>query len=290
MENFFEKYYGKIISYFSGKSLSALINISVFSTLALGITDYLTGYEFSFSIFYLPPVIFSTWFVSRKNGLFISVLSAATWGIADITSGHVYIHPIFILWNTLMRLGFFLVAVFAFNELKKSLQREKTFARMDYITGVPNARYFYEMAHSEIERAERYHHAISVAYLDIDNFKQINDNFGHSVGDKLLEEVASVSKKNIRITDMVARLGGDEFAVYFTETDGVQAKNAIDKIRGLLDKTMEHHIWPVTFSIGVVTCHTPGCSVDNLIRAADTLMYDVKNSGKNMAKYEIIKT
>jgi len=290
MEKFLEEYYKKLMEYFSKKSKTTLIYTVIISVLFLGIIDYVTGYEFSFSIFYLIPIVFVTWFVDRSSAIVFSVICAVVWSIADITSGHGHSYQILILWDGFMHLGFFLVTVYILEGFKKALERQKELARIDYITGVANARYFYEVAAAEINRSERYKHTISLAYLDIDNFKQINDKFGHSTGNMLLETAAGVMKKNIRSSDIVARLGGDEFAIYLAETNAAQAKIAVDKIKERLRDAMNMKNWPVTFSIGVVTCSSPGCSVDSIIKAADSLMYTVKNSGKNMVKYDVINS
>jgi len=289
MEKFLEEYYRKLMEYFSKKSKITLINTGIVSVLFLGIIDYVTGYEFSFSIFYLIPLIFVTWFVGLSSAVVISVICAVVWSVADVASGRTYVYPILIFWNGFMRLGFFLITVYILEGFKKAFERQKELARIDYITGVANARYFYERTSAEINRSERYKHSISLAYMDIDNFKQINDKFGHSVGDTLLETVAGTIKKNIRISDMVARMGGDEFVVYLAETNDTQAKIAIGKIKERLIDAMNMKNWPVTFSIGVVTCNAPGCSVDSIVKAADMLMYTVKNSGKNMVKYDTVK-
>ncbi|MBN1365971.1 MAG: GGDEF domain-containing protein [Syntrophaceae bacterium] len=260
--------------------------IGVISVILLGVLDYLSGYEMAFSMFYLLPVVFVSWFDKRNHALLISILSAVTWMSADISAGNVYSHPLILVWNTTMRLGFFLLAVFAFSEIKKLLGVEQTFARTDFLTDIANSRAFYELAKIEIDRSVRFRRPFTIAYIDIDDFKQINDTLGHSKGDNLLQSIAKTIKDNTRSMDIVSRLGGDEFAILFPETNETNAKSAITKVQQSLLSFVKNNNWPVTFSIGTVTCYE-SCILDELIKEADTLMYSVKESGKNRIEYKI---
>jgi diguanylate cyclase (GGDEF)-like protein len=136
-------------------------------------------------------------------------------------------------------------------------------------------------------RAKRYDRPFTLAYIDLDNFKQINDKFGHSVGDEVLKLVAATIQSNLRQTDIIARLGGDEFAIFLPESNTESAKNSINKIRSLLLKSMEENKWEVTFSIGVITFHEFSYTLDEVIQKADNLMYSVKINGKNNIKVAI---
>ncbi len=106
-----------------------------------------------------------------------------------------------------------MIVVVILSTLKGVLEREKIFARKDFLTGIANRQAFFEFAGIEINRCRRHEYPLTVAYIDCDNFKAINDYFGHQTGDNLLMSVADILQKIIRATDIVARLGGDEFAV-----------------------------------------------------------------------------
>ena len=260
--------------------------IGVSLVMLLGAIDHLTGYEISFSIFYLLPVAFVSWFDKRSHAVIVCILSAATWLWADITSGHIYAQPAIPVWNSIMRLGFFLMATFSLSAMKELLDKEQTFARNDFLTGVANSRAFNEIAKIEIDRSVRFSRPFTIAYIDIDNFKQVNDTLGHSQGDKLLQSVAKTIIANTRSIDIVSRLGGDEFAILFPESNEENAKTAINKVQKELLSSVTNDKWPVTFSIGVVTCYK-SCNLDELIKEADNLMYTVKASGKNGIEYKI---
>jgi len=178
---------------------------------------------------------------------------------------------------------------FTVSSLRISLEREREMARTDYLTQVANSRYFAEIASNEIKRAGRYLHPFTVAYLDIDDFKSVNDRWGHSTGDQLLALVADTIRSNIRATDSIARLGGDEFVFLLPETGYDAASVVIQKVNQSLQAAMGRKGWPVTFSIGVVTFRTPPDSVDGMIRVADAFMYSVKHSGKNRIQHQEIE-
>ncbi len=275
-----------IMKYFGRQPKSFLMILAVCLCIALGVIDHFTGYELSFSIFYLLPVFLVAWFVGRRPAIFISILSAVIWLLADLTAGQTYSHYAIPLWNSITRLGFFLMAAYFLTAIKKLLDHVTELSRRDPLTGIANGRYFSELAANEINRASRFNRPLTLTYMDIDNFKQINDSLGHSTGDDLLHLVAETIRKNVRSIDIIARLGGDEFAILLPETGYEQSGIVIEKIQQQLLDAVRQKRWPVTFSFGAVTCNKPLCKVDEFIKAADNLMYSVKNSGKNMIRHE----
>ena len=256
--------------------------------ICIGGADILTGSELAFSVFYLIPIGVVTWFSGRNPGLFISLVSAVMWFLADDLSGQSYSQPLIRYWNTAVRFGFFVVVTILLPVLR-ALEREKSLARTDYLTGIANRRHFFELAQTELERSQRYQHPITLAYIDLDNFKIVNDQWGHKTGDKLLCAVVDRAKSQLRGTDTIARLGGDEFVLLLPETDQVAAKMVIPKIHNILTDEMRLNGWPVTFSIGVLTCLDTQIPMDELIKRADGLMYFVKRTGKNAIAYEVFE-
>jgi diguanylate cyclase (GGDEF)-like protein len=174
------------------------------------------------------------------------------------------------------------------SRLKSLLAKEYDLARIDPLTTVPNRRAFYEALDKERVRSLRYHRPLTVAYVDLDNFKKVNDSLGHAVGDELLVEVAAALKTNLRLTDYVGRLGGDEFAVLLPETDATGAKLVLHKLRLRLLEEMKSHSWQVTFSIGAATFLDPPDSLDMIIRVADETMYAIKAQGKNNVSVSLV--
>jgi diguanylate cyclase (GGDEF)-like protein len=262
-----------------------LIIVGFVLTGLIGIVDFLMGYEMSFSVFYVLPVAIVTWLTNRRLGLVTSFVGAFVWLGADLTSGHTYSYPLIPIWNTLIRLAFFVIITLLLSALKKATERERKFARIDNLTGAANPRFFYDLAQMEIERFQRYKHPFTLAYIDLDNFKTVNDQFGHPTGDQVLRIVASSARKYLRKTDVIARLGGDEFALLLPETSEVSARVALSKIQSELLEEMRIGNWPITFSIGVLTCNVAPHTTEELVRMADELMYSVKHESKNSIKY-----
>lgn len=263
-----------------------LIFSGLLAVIFLGSIDFLTGYEISFSLFYLAPIAAVSWYTGRRLGLTVSTFAALTWLAADVASGQVYSSPLINIWNTLIRFGFFALFTLLLERLRESYRRERELARTDRTTATANSRSLYERAQMELDRVRRFQHPLTFAIIDLDNFKMVNDRFGHIVGDEVLKAVAVCMQRDLRITDLVARLGGDEFAILMPETDQIGAQAAVTKIRSNLIHEMNSHHWPVTFSIGVMTYHSAPPSVEAMIHMADELMYAVKGTTKDGVRYK----
>jgi diguanylate cyclase (GGDEF)-like protein len=183
---------------------------------------------------------------------------------------------------------FFLFAVWLVGRLRRSMEFVRRMAMTDSLTEVYNARAFFDFLEKEMARGRRYKRPISLMYLDLDNFKSINDTFGHQTGDSALEIVAATLKNSVRSTDIVARLGGDEFAVLLPETAEDDARTIAQRARENMAREMSARRWPLSFSVGLSTCRDELCTADELVRNADDLMYQVKRSGKNGILNQVI--
>lgn len=247
----------------------------------VGFIDYVTGYEFAFSVFYVLPIFLVTWFTNRWLGLVTSVASTIIWLVADIATGRTYTSPFIPFWNSCIRFAFFMIITILLSSLKSSLE----LAHTDHLTSAINSRYFYEIVQMEMNRFQRNQHPFTIAYIDIDNFKAVNDRFGHVVGDQVLIALVSSIRKVIRRSDFIARLGGDEFAVLFPETDQEASRIIFSKIQNSFLEAVQQRNWSVTFSCGVVTCRAAPQTISELIRTTDELMYLAKSDGKNIVKY-----
>jgi len=253
----------------------------------IGFLDFVTKEDISAYVFYSIPIFIAAWYGSKLAGVTIGIFSAINWLVVDLFENAIpYNANLF--WNFLIRLIFFSCISYLFSELKSTLEREKSLARRDDLTGVANRRTFFDLGNQEIQRATRYPHSFTVVFIDLDNFKTVNDRFGHYVGDSLLRSVAKTLQSNTRTTDLVARLGGDEFVMLLAETGPEDALIVVEKLRELLARTMQDNRWDVTFSIGVTTYLTPPASVDEMLANPDRLMYQAKQSGKNALKHEVV--
>lgn len=254
--------------------------LGVLLLVGVAVVDYYTGAELSFSLFYLIPIAFFSFAFSASVGTGVAFISAAIWLLVDVLTVP-HSDSFAYLWNTIIRLGFFLLPAI----MLKSLEQERIHARTDYLTGAINNRYFNEILEREVQRSLRYKHPFTIAFIDLDNFKVINDTFGHTFGDKMLKTIAGNMENYLRKTDIVSRISGDEFAVLLPETGSDEAKIAISNLFHKINNEMQVKKWPVTFSVGVLTSTAPNVSADKILKAVDKLMYIVKNNGKNNIKY-----
>jgi diguanylate cyclase (GGDEF)-like protein len=162
------------------------------------------------------------------------------------------------------------------------VERVKQLAYLDGLTGIFNRRFFELRILEEIERARRYHTGMAVIIVDIDQFKNLNDEFGHLLGDEVLRQVSSLFHQQLRKIDVVCRYGGEEFAILLTQTNIEQAAVIAEKLR----RSVESYQFPgvprrVTISAGVAAFTTHGKTRDEMIRAADNGLYAAKQSGRN---------
>jgi diguanylate cyclase (GGDEF)-like protein len=277
----------RLNTFFERRSKPFVITVSLLVVSLLGVADYLNGPDISLLIFYVVPVFVAAWYAGRGAGFLMCAASGLTWfAVAHATSEH-YASPLIAYWNAFVRLGSILILAHLVASFRRSLKQERELARTDYLTGAFNGRSFAEAAEAEINRARRHGHTFSVAFMDVDDFKLVNDRLGHSAGDRLLRLVADTLREGVRAVDVVARLGGDEFAVLMPETDERAAQVVIRRMRRQLRRAAEAEGWPVTFSAGVITWLDPPESVDAMLRAADELMYAAKRHGKDAVRHTV---
>jgi len=160
-------------------------------------------------------------------------------------------------------------------------------SRTDPLTNALNSRAFNEALDLEIKRSLRYLHSLTLVYTDIDNFKSVNDMFGHKIGDNVLATIGNVILNLIRQNDVLDRLGGDEFAIILVEADQLAARTALAKLQETLMLIIQKNNWPISLSFGVLSCTKTFCSPEKMISVADQLMYSVKKSTKNNANFEV---
>jgi diguanylate cyclase (GGDEF)-like protein len=272
-----------------GVSRHGAFVISLGLMLCVAVGDDLTGTEVSFTLLYLGPIGFATWFAGPAFGLLLSLASAVASLACDNASRPTGALPLAIqVWNFSVHLGVFVSLASLLGALKARLDGEHQLARTDPLTRVANRRAFLESSGVELERARRTCRPITVAYVDCDDFKRVNDVLGHAEGDALLAIVAATLRGETRSIDAVARLGGDEFGLLLVDTDRPTADALLARLRAALLGEMREHGWMVTFSIGAVTFMVPPLSVEEMIHRADQLMYATKRRGKNGLSHEVV--
>jgi diguanylate cyclase (GGDEF)-like protein len=253
----------------------------------VALVDYGPGQRLSCLLFYLAPVALAAWWGGFPAGVLLAAAAAVLRHLVCSAHGPPE-PPVVRIWDLVVHFGAFALGSSLVARLQQALVRERSLARVDPLTGVANGRTFYERAGQEARRAVRTGAALTLAYLDVDNFKAVNDRRGHAAGDALLRDVADALRQHTRAHDLVARLGGDEFAMLLPGATAAGAAAAVCRLREALLRRMAARGWPVTFSMGAATFVTPPADVDTLVRQADQLMYRVKRSGKDRLLHETV--
>lgn len=264
--------------------------IGFFSVVLIGATCagvFITNNVVDIKAFLIIPVLLSSWYGSKKSGAFMSVLACLSFVSATLSLGLNPHEMRSILFDTAILFLVLLIVATIVTDFRKVHRLEVTAAETDFLTGACSSRKFYAELANEILRSKRYGHIFSIAYLDVDNFKMINDKLGHTAGDKLLIEVSRCLRTTLRETDIISRIGGDEFACILPESEQEQVISALKKAEIALKAAMKKYSWNVSFSVGVVTFRNLPDDVNEAVKIADNLMYEVKRDKKNDIAYRV---
>jgi GGDEF domain-containing protein len=198
----------------------------IFCTLALFcaglISRYLVPPQFSVSFLFLLPISFATWFLSWWAGSIVAALGTILLLYFDLDFAHLERAGAY--WNAFINIVVAGTFIYIFSELQALYRKQIDLSRRDPLTGLLNRRGFRELLTAETKRIARHRRPITLAYIDLDNFKSINDQYGHAAGDELLVAVGQQIARRLRATDSLARLGGDELGILLPETDEAAAR------------------------------------------------------------------
>ena len=252
----------------------------------VGFIDWATGPDVACNVGYIIPVFLAA-AGGRRTSLAVAVAGALTWSVIEITT-HTkpYSTELIPAWNMFARFAVLGLVATLVSTLSAKLADERGLSRTDALTDLPNSRAFHEAATAEINRMRRTGAVLTAAYLDIDDFKLVNDTHGHPGGDEVLILAGRAMRSALRPTDTVARLGGDEFALLLP---GATLDDALRRLRTVHDELIEAtaaYAPTVGFSIGAVTFTEAPASGEELLAHADRMMYRVKQQGKNTIRAE----
>ena len=247
----------------------------------VALVDYRTGVELRVFPLYFLPVLAVSLRLGPGPGLATAAACALAWELSNHLAGMRHSRPAITFGNLLvMAAAFASVAVLGAAQ-RRWLDRERALSRTDGLTGLLNGRGLYEAAGAELARSTRYRHPLTVAYIDLDGFKEVNDRLGHARGDAVLVGAARALRRACRSTDLVGRMGGDEFVVLLPETGREAAEAALSKLRARLHEAAEAAGARVTASIGSVSFARPPGDVETLVHEADRAMYAAKAAGRD---------
>ncbi len=256
--------------------------------LVIGGLDTFVSHDISIIILYMFPIMLVAWYEGGIPAALLSFFSAVTWAVSDLTSGHMYPHMSVIIWNGITALGIFLIIAFSMTAIKKLSIKARKSNQIDDLTGVSNVRFFYDQARIEISKSAMHKRSFTLAYIDLDNLRHINDTLGHMVGDYLLHETARIMKSALRPIDIISRFGGAKFVILMPETKNQDTDVAIRTVQMQLSRMLKRNGWGVTFHIGVITCNDPTCTIDRLIKMAEDFAKTAGVDSGNTTKYKIV--
>ncbi len=264
--------------------LSALATVLLIALVATA--DWFSAAEVAASLGYLIPISVAAWCHGRRVAAAVAISCAATWLWVDVQTRWDQIVTHIEVVNLTVLFVVFVVFGVLLGNLRHQLERHLHLAHTDSLTGIPNRRSFWNAARRELERCRRHGLPFTVAYLDLDGFKGVNDRFGHRRGDELLRQVAQALPRSLRTLDMAARVGGDEFALLLPGTDEQGARAVLERLTAELGQLHGARALGVGFSIGGITVLTAPETVDAVMARADALMYEMKRSGAGQLRHE----
>ncbi|MDY0969050.1 GGDEF domain-containing protein [Sphingomonas sp. CFBP9021] len=253
---------------------------------ALIVVDGVTGPHFSLNSLYLLPLCLTTWCFGRVAGLTEGVITVVITlymnGFGDGLSAQASSVPTMTAaWNAGMRTFSVVFIILLVGAFRRAFDRERANAQIDPLTGLGNRRSFQRECRRLEASALRDNRILLCGIIDLDDFKAVNDQYGHAAGDEVLRVVAEALTSAVRAYDVTARLGGDEFAFCMAVRDEASAERKAGRIHRSLIAALNTSKWKTTCSLGAAT----GRSVEKILNVADGTMYIAKSTGKGACKF-----
>jgi diguanylate cyclase (GGDEF)-like protein len=262
--------------------LSRALRLIAWAALAAGVfvLNVRTSSDLRLGILYVIPVLLAAWHDGLGWGISFALATALLRFGVGIDQMPLDTSLQVRILNEVAYLAVVGVAIAGLSQLRRTQSQLQLLATHDPLTTVLNARAFASQVAQELGRNRRYGRPLALIYLDLDDFKKVNDAHGHATGDAVLRLVADAMRSAVRQADVVGRLGGDEFGVLMPETDGDVAHAVANRLAGGI-RTVFRGTPSVTASIGVVAVSGTEAGSDELLRKADHAMYEAKRAGKD---------
>ena len=262
--------------------LRRVLRLIAWAALAAGVfvLNVRTSADLRLGILYVIPVVLAAWHDGLGWGISFALATALLRFGVGIDQMPLETPLQVRILNEVAYLAVVGVAIAGLSQLRRTQSQLQLLATHDPLTTVLNARAFASQVAQELGRNRRYGRPLALVYLDLDDFKKVNDAHGHATGDAVLRLVADAMRSAVREADVVGRLGGDEFGVLMPETDGTVAHAVANRLAGGI-RTVFRGTPSVTASIGVVAVSGTEAGSDELLRKADQAMYEAKRAGKD---------
>ncbi|MFO7896741.1 MAG: GGDEF domain-containing protein [Candidatus Cloacimonadales bacterium] len=267
-------------------AMTGYFSLGIILSLSITVIRYITGPAFQIEQFYLIPIAIVAWYVNRDAATIIATISILFWVIFDFFTMQTLAGGLAPGLNEVFRLIIFIFIILLIDKTKYQIKKLTQQSVTDPLTQLLNRRAFFQHLERELEVSRRYETSVSLIYIDLDNFKTINDTLGHQAGDKVLKTTSQILTENTRNSDIIGRMGGDEFCIILPQTTAQAAQIVYEKLSETTRLLFQRNRWPVSLSAGIIEFYDKELSGEVLVNKADELMYKAKNSGKN--KFETI--
>ena len=254
--------------------------VALAGIVTIGLFDFASGTELRVYPLYYLPISLLAWHSQRAGAVVAALLCALTWLYFNRLAGMPVAGSQVWLANTIVNGVSFLFVGLLVNSLRRSQLAARDLSRTDALTSLRNSRAFFEDSTTLLALCRRAKRPVTLAYLDLDHFKAINDSLGHDAGDALLKAIADAMRETLRPSDVCARLGGDEFAILLPELGPGEVATTLERLHEKV-RVATAGAAGVSASIGAVTYVTAPLEVSTLVQRADALMYDAKANGRN---------
>lgn len=246
-------------------------------TSVVAVLDYITGVELRLFPLYFIPLSLISGAYSTRHALASALGLAGVWAALNYDSSALSIY----LGNIASQLAAFSVVALLVNSHKDRADIQQQLASTDSLTGLLNSRSFIAVASREVALQRRKRHPITMAYLDIDNFKDVNATLGHLGADDVLRVTAQAMKDSLRQTDFIGRVGGDEFAILLPDTSAESSRATLERLQEAVLLANHDSRMKITVSVGAIVFEEAPRSVNAMLELADKLMYEVKKMRKD---------
>lgn len=243
--------------------------------------DYAIGASINLLALYFVPLLLAGWYFGTRGAAVFTILATGAWlAVLVAVSDR---HRDALLWGVnafATALGFMIVASLV-ALLRSVLRRERALARTDPLTGLSNRRQMTEGVAIAMALCKRLGTPATMVSIDLDNFKAVNDSFGHQRGDELLRVFSGILRRFARASDFTSRMGGDEFALFLPDTGAAEAQLMLERIRLAAESTPEFLSCAVTLSVGIYSEEPVRSELEAMLSAADARMYEAKRSRRS---------
>lgn len=260
----------------------------ILGVLLIGAVDYYSGVELRVYPLYYAPIALLAWRAGRAGAVVAAALSGAMWVVSNRLAGLTFSEAGLWVANGAMQMASFAIVGLLIARLHGALDRERDLSRTDPLTDLLNRRAFYEEATRMLALCRRMERPVTLAYVDLDHFKAVNDSLGHQAGDEVLRAVSAELRTVLRPSDISARLGGDEFVVLYPGLGPAEAPAALERLREALAARLAGGTSRVTASVGGISCANAPADAATLIEAADARMYAAKSAGRDQVALALL--